>query len=112
MTDDDRLPLAFERIAPDEQHAQSRAFLTRMRSRRTVRDFSPEPVPFELIENAIAAAATAPSGANQQPWTFVVVSNPEIKRKIREAAASETLAALATSFNRGTCDDDIPMEFN
>lgn len=89
MTDDDRLPLAFERIAPDEQHAQSRAFLTRMRSRRTVRDFSPEPVPFELIENAIATAATAPSGANQQPWTFVVVSNPEIKRKIREAAEAE-----------------------
>lgn len=89
MTDDDRLPLAFERLAPGEQIAQSRAFLQRMRSRRTVRDFSPEPVPFELIENAIAAAASAPSGANQQPWTFVVVSNPEIKRKIRAAAEAE-----------------------
>ena len=60
-----------------------------MMERRTVRFFSPEPVPFELIENAIACAANAPSGANQQPWKFVVVRDPEIKRKIREAAEAE-----------------------
>ena len=53
------------------------------------RSFSPEPVSFELIETAIKAAATAPSGANQQPWRFVVVSNPEVKRQIREAAEAE-----------------------
>lgn len=82
-------PLIFERLTPDEQLARSRQFLARMRSRRTVRDFSSEPVRFELIENAIAAAGTAPSGANQQPWTFVVVSNPEIKRQIRLAAEAE-----------------------
>lgn len=82
-------PLEFERLPPDEQLARSREFLARMRTRRTVRDFSHEPVPFELIANAVAAAATAPSGANQQPWTFVVVSDPEIKRRIREAAEAE-----------------------
>jgi nitroreductase len=60
-----------------------------MRTRRTVREFSTEPVLFELIENAIRAAATAPSGANQQPWTFVVVSDPDIKRRIRIAAEAE-----------------------
>ena len=82
-------PLQFERLSPQEQQTRSRELLARMRTRRTVRHFSPESVPFELIENAIATAATAPSGANQQPWTFVVVSNPEIKRQIREAAERE-----------------------
>jgi iodotyrosine deiodinase len=82
-------PLAFDRLPPDEQLARSRAFLAAMRKRRTVREFSREPVPFELIANAIATAGTAPSGANQQPWTFAVVSNPDIKRQIRAAAEAE-----------------------
>jgi nitroreductase len=60
-----------------------------MATRRTVRDFSSESVPFELIQNAIATAGRAPSGANQQPWTFVVVSNPDLKRQIRQAAEAE-----------------------
>jgi len=81
--------LDFERLEPDQQIAHSRAFLERIASRRTVRDFSPEPVPFDLIENAIRAASLAPSGANQQPWRFVAVSNPELKRQIREAAEAE-----------------------
>ncbi len=86
---DDLSPLHFQRLDPDEQLARSRELRDRMRTRRTVRDFSCEPVPFELIENAIATATTAPSGANQQPWTFIVVSNAAIKRKIREAAEAE-----------------------
>jgi nitroreductase len=85
--------LIFERLAADEQLEHSSIFLERMRQRRTVRDFSPEPVPFELIENAIATAAAAPSGANQQPWTFVVVSNPTIKSQIRAAAEAEEKAS-------------------
>lgn len=60
-----------------------------MAKRRTVRTFSPDPVEPELIENAIRCASLAPSGANQQPWRFVVVSDPEIKRAIREAAEAE-----------------------
>ena len=83
------IPLQFKRLSPDEQLQNSKAFFDSMRTRRTVRDYSSKPVPFELIQNAIAAAGTAPSGANQQPWTFVVVSNPEIKQKIREAAEIE-----------------------
>lgn len=73
----------------DEQLRVSREFLERMAERRSVRFFSSEPVPFELIENAIRCAARAPSGANQQPWKFVVVKDPEIKRRIREAAEAE-----------------------
>jgi iodotyrosine deiodinase len=83
------VPLAFERLPPDEQAARSRQFLERMRTRRSVRQFSREPVAFELIANAIATAGTAPSGANQQPWTFVVVTDPGVKREIRVAAELE-----------------------
>lgn len=57
--------------------------------RRTVRDFSPDPVPLEVIENIIRAASTAPSGAHKQPWTFCVVSNARMKKQIREAAERE-----------------------
>ena len=60
-----------------------------MRRRRSVRRFSREPVPWERVETAIATAATAPSGANQQPWTFVAVGDPALKARIREAAEAE-----------------------
>ncbi len=83
------IPLKFERLEEAQQLKNSQKFLETMQQRRTVREYSSEPVPFELIENAIRAAGTAPSGANQQPWTFVVVSNPQIKREIREAAEAE-----------------------
>jgi nitroreductase len=82
-------PLNFERLPVETQLERSREFLTRMRSRRTVRHFSTEPVPYELIENAVATAASAPSGANRQPWTFVVVDDPIIKQAIRQAAEDE-----------------------
>ena len=82
-------PLAFDRLPSKTMLARSEEFLSRIASRRTVRDFSPEPVAFALVENAIRAAALAPSGANRQPWRFVVVSDPEIKRQIRAAAEAE-----------------------
>lgn len=83
------MPLDFQRLSPEEQLARSHQFRQQMSTRRTVRMFSTEPVPYALIENAVATAATAPSGANQQPWTFVVVSSPDIKRQIRQAAEAE-----------------------
>jgi len=60
-----------------------------MDQRRTVRKFSDEPVPMEVFENIILTASTAPSGAHKQPWTFCVVTDPEIKTKIRKAAENE-----------------------
>jgi nitroreductase len=81
--------LDFQRLPATEQQQRAAAFYDLLRRRRTVREFTSEPVPFELIELAIKTAATAPSGANQQPWVFVVVSNPEIKRRIRQAAEAE-----------------------
>lgn len=81
--------LEFERLPLDEQLRRAEEFRARMATRRTVREFSAEPVPIELIEAAVRVATSAPSGANQQPWTFVVVGDPEFKRRIREAAEAE-----------------------
>lgn len=80
------IPFAIERLAPAEQLRRSRAFLDTMKTRRSCRFFSREPVPRELVENAVCTAATAPSGANQQPWTFVVVEDADTKAAIRAAA--------------------------
>ena len=68
---------------------RAKEFRQAMGTRRSIRDFSSEPVPRELIEAAIETASTAPSGANRQPWKFVVVGSPEIRRKIRVAAEAE-----------------------
>jgi len=81
--------LSFERITVEESRIRGRAFLENIRRRRTVRDFAPDPIPLDIIDTAIEAAASAPSGANRQPWKFVVVRDRELKRLIREAAESE-----------------------
>jgi len=83
------VPHRFERLPDEVMRARSEAFLEALRRRRTIRAYSTEPVPLDVVENAVAAAATAPSGANQQPWTFVVVTEPELKRRIRAAAEEE-----------------------
>lgn len=83
------VPLAFTRLEVDEARRRVRAFRDHLRRRRTVRDFSPEPVPLDLLEAAVEAAASAPSGANRQPWRFVIVRDPAVKRRIREAAEAE-----------------------
>jgi nitroreductase len=83
-------PLAYARPAStDEQIARVAEFYELMDRRRTVRDFSDEPIPLAIIETAIRTAGTAPSGANMQPWRFVVVRDSETKRLIREAAEHE-----------------------
>ena len=82
-------PLDHVPLTAAEAQARAEAFQALMRRRRTVRDFSDQPVPRALIEAAVATAATAPSGANQQPWCFVCLSDPALKRRIREAAEAE-----------------------
>ncbi|HEX6086337.1 MAG TPA: nitroreductase family protein [Thermoanaerobaculia bacterium] len=83
------MPYRRERMPPEEMITAARAFLETVRLRRTVRDFSSDPVPDEVIELAIEAASLAPSGANMQPWKFVAVRDPAIKREIRIAAEKE-----------------------
>ena len=82
-------PLELERLPAEVALERSRAFLALMQTRRSIRHFSPDPVEPELIENAVRTAGTAPSGANQQPWTFVVVTSEHTKRALRKAAERE-----------------------
>jgi nitroreductase len=84
------VPLPDYRMLPDEEMRRRAAdFVAEMRRRRTVRDYSARPVPREVIELCLLAAGTAPNGANRQPWHFVVVTEPALKRRIREAAEIE-----------------------
>jgi nitroreductase len=83
------LPYAHERLDLGETRRRARAFLDRLAARRSVRDFAPDPVPDDVLEALVATAAQAPSGANRQPWRFVIVREAETKRRIREAAEKE-----------------------
>lgn len=90
MTDYATIPLDQYREYPiEEMRARLQEYYEDIHRRRTVREFSDRPVPRDVIETALLAANTAPSGANLQPWHFVVVSRPETKKKIREAAEVE-----------------------
>ncbi len=81
--------LAFDEMEPVNSLERSREFLEAMRGRRSVRHFSSRPVPLEIIQNCVRAACTAPSGANQQPWHFAIVSDAMQKARIREGAEKE-----------------------
>ena len=75
-----------ERFSPKEMLERSQDFLEKMETRRSVRHFSSDEVPMDAVVNCIAAAGTAPSGAHKQPWTFCLVTDPEIRKRIRVAA--------------------------
>ena len=86
----DFIPLAgYPRVDDDEVRERARAFRDTMQTRRTVRHFSDRPVPREVIEDCLLTAGSAPNGANRQPWHFVAVQDPELRRSIREAAERE-----------------------
>ena len=86
------IKLDFEELDAESMCAEAQDFYRRMARRRTVRDFSDRAIPDGLLENAILAAGSAPSGANMQPWHFVVVGDAAVKRRIREAAEVEERA--------------------
>ena len=90
MSSYDHIPLeGFPDLSSEEMLSQSEEFLTQIKRRRTVRDFSSDTIPEEVIRNCILAAGSAPSGANMQPWHFVAVQNPAVKQQIREGAEAE-----------------------
>lgn len=89
QTKDGFQPLLHTAYPPDEMQARANALFAQADARRTVREFSDQPVEKTLIELIVKTASTAPSGANKQPWTFCVVSNPAIKADIRTAAEKE-----------------------
>lgn len=83
------IPLDFTARSEEEMVRRSAEFNALLQRRRTVRDFADQPVPRVVVENCLHAAGSAPSGANKQPWHFVVVSDPQLKTAIRQAAEEE-----------------------
>lgn len=99
------VPLAFERLDVATMRDRAASFLAVVRGRRSVRHFSPEAIPLDVVERAIEAAAQAPSGANRQPWTFCLVTDPGLKAQIRAAAEAEERAFYAGRAPQRWLDD-------
>jgi nitroreductase len=112
MTTAPTIALDFRALPAPEMAARAAAFRDLMRRRRTVRDFAATPVDRSIIEAAIATAASAPSGANQQPWTFVAVGSPDVKRRIRLAAEEEERAFYAGRASEEWLDALAPLGTN
>jgi nitroreductase len=103
------IPLKFKSLTIEEQHRRAREFFELCSERRSVREFSNKPVPRELIETIIATAGTAPSGANKQPWKFVLVDDPILKREIRVAAEKEEKENYERRMPQDWLDDLEPL---
>ncbi|HEX5170894.1 MAG TPA: nitroreductase family protein [Cyclobacteriaceae bacterium] len=104
--------IQYQRPILDEREAlnRSRNFRNDITSRRTVREFSDKAVDREIIENLIRAASSAPSGANKQPWTFCIVTNPILKKQIREAAEKEEYENYHGRMNDEWVEDLRPLQ--
>lgn len=99
------IPLQFTSYSPDVQLRRAQEFYQMCNNRRTVRHFSDEPVARELIETLVRTAGTAPSGANKQPWRFVIVDDPALKKRIRIAAEQEEKESYAHRMPQSWLDD-------
>jgi len=102
-------PLPFTRRDEAEMRAAAEAALARNATRRSVRQFAPDPIPLDVVRTCIAAASTAPSGAHKQPWTFALVTDPDTKRRIREAAEAEERAFYGGRAGDEWLDDLSPF---
>jgi len=96
-------------LTDEDQLQRSKSFYDFMDNRRSVREFSDRAIPREVIENLIKTASTAPSGAHKQPWTFCVVSNPEVKKQIRIAAEEEELESYSSRMSNDWLEDLKPL---
>lgn len=101
-----------ESYTSEEMLKRSKEFYDWMDKRRTVRDFSDQPIPKEVIENILLAASTAPSGAHKQPWIFCVVTNPELKKQIRAAAEKEEYDSYNGRMTDEWLEDLVPLGTN
>jgi iodotyrosine deiodinase len=91
---------------------QSQRFLKSMMQRRSIRRFTEKKIPLEALENIVKSAASAPSGANSQPWFFIIVTSPELKAKIREAAEEEEREFYSHRASAEMLKDLSPLETN
>jgi len=109
MSESQHIPLEFERWDEDEMRRRARAHADHAARRRSVRAFRPDPIPLDVVRDCVRAASSAPSGANKQPWTFVLVTDPEVKRRIREAAEAEERAFYEGRAPQRWLDDLAPF---
>jgi iodotyrosine deiodinase len=110
--DSSKIPLNFDRRTPEEMQSASRAMLERYQSRRTVRHFSKDPLPMDVVERCVLAAGTAPSGAHKQPWFFCVITDSKVKKQIREAAEKEEYANYNGRMSERWLKDLAPFDTN
>ena len=101
-----------ESYSEGEMLKRSKEFYEWLDKRRTVRDFSNQPIPKEVIENILLSASTAPSGAHKQPWTFCVVTNPDLKKQIRAAAEKEEFDSYNGRMTDEWLEDLAPLGTN
>jgi iodotyrosine deiodinase len=99
----------YTRPSESQQISASESFFANLKTRRTLRDFAPDSVPSAVIENCLRAAGTAPSGANLQPWHFVIVTDPGKKSAIRQAAEAEERAFYESRATQSWLDDLAPL---
>ena len=99
------IPYDYLKFTADEQLKRANEFYELCNRRRTVREFSPKPVPRNLLETIIRTAGTSPSGANKQPWRFIIVTDKELKRKIRVAAEKEEKESYERRMSQEWLDD-------
>jgi iodotyrosine deiodinase len=99
-----------EGFAENDMKEKASSFYNWMDERRSCRDFSSKPIPTEVIENIVLTASTAPSGAHKQPWTFCVVSNPEIKKQIRTEAEKEEYESYNSRMPQEWKKDLLPLQ--
>ncbi|MFZ1320879.1 MAG: nitroreductase family protein [Ignavibacteria bacterium] len=98
-----------EKLSPEVSMERGEAFYELMKKRRSIREFSPEKFDIKLLEFAIKTAGTAPSGANKQPWKFIIVESPEIKKEIRIAAEKEEKESYERRMPQNWLDDLAPL---
>lgn len=106
------IPHSKELFTSEELIQRSRIHFEYLNKRRTIREFSSKEIPFEVLENLVKSASTAPSGANKQPWTFCIVTNPEIKKQLREAAEKEEYESYKKRMSEEWLNDLAPLNTN
>lgn len=103
------IPYRPARLDAEGMRRKLDAMYDHLSGRRSVRMFSPDPVPMDILEQAIRIAGTAPSGANKQPWTFCVVTDPELRKRIRKAAEEEELKSYSERMSPRWLQDLVPL---
>lgn len=109
---DNFIPFKQKELTADEQLKASEAFYQQLDERRSIREYSDKPIDIKVIENIVKAASTAPSGAHKQPWTFCVISNADLKAKIRAAAEEEEKQNYAGRMSERWLEDLEPFGTN